>query len=129
MLDHSGVDVVINCLSLKRSSLNCKHTPLLLSVTSPVASQVLPSVFGAAHCCMCLVAESLSFEQAAKLLSKTGSTAFPGEGNAIAYASQDASGEPRNPACLLICYILKRGIGDRVSGNFDASRPAFFPMV
>ncbi|KAK9836284.1 hypothetical protein WJX81_001895 [Elliptochloris bilobata] len=36
--------------------------------------------------------DKLSFEEAAKLLSKTGSTQFPGEGNAIAYAAQDATG-------------------------------------
>ncbi len=53
---------------------------------------------------MGLVAD-LSFEQAAKLLSKTGSTAFPGEGNAIAYASQDASGEPRQ-----FCLFAKLAI-------------------
>lgn len=49
---------------------------------------------------VCLAADVLSFEQAAKLLSKTGSTAFPGEGNAIAYASRNASGEPK---ILVVC--------------------------
>jgi len=38
------------------------------------------------------VADTLSFEKAAKLLSKTGSTDFPGTGNAVGYAARDDSG-------------------------------------
>ena len=48
---------------------------------------------GSADSVVCLVEDSLSFEQAAKLLSKTGSTDFPGTGDVIGYAAKDNSGE------------------------------------
>ena len=36
-------------------------------------------------------ADTLEFAEAARILSKSGSTQFPGDGNAIAYAVQDST--------------------------------------
>ena len=54
-----------------------------------------------ADCVVCLFEDSLSFEEAAKLLSKTGSTNFPGTGDAIGYAAKDASGKLLSLACIV----------------------------
>lgn len=59
------------------------------------------------HCVVRVCAGSLTFEQAAKLLSKTGSTAFPGAGNSFGYAAQDASGEPTSPCPALLCIAQR----------------------
>ena len=49
------------------------------------------------------IPDKLSFAEAAKLLSKTSSTEFPGDGNAFGYAARDSSGKPRTLSALLGC--------------------------
>ena len=43
------------------------------------------------HQSFACLADALEFPEAARMLSKSGSTQFPGEGNAIAYAVQDST--------------------------------------
>jgi len=47
------------------------------------------------------VADTLSFEKAAKLLSKTGSTDFPGTGNAVGYAADDSGAQLPTMCCCI----------------------------
>jgi hypothetical protein len=52
------------------------------------------------------VADTLSFEKAAKLLSKTGSTDFPGTGNAVGYAARDDSGAQLPAMCNSVRVLV-----------------------
>ena len=51
--------------------------------------------------CLC-DSDTLEFAEAARMLSKSGSTQFPGEGNAIAYAVQDSESAP-NLGQIMLC--------------------------
>lgn len=67
-------------------ALRCILTKCFVHLRTFVSAHI--QVYEAFAC----AAETLKFAEAAKKLSKSGTTQFPGEGNAIAYAVQDSTG-------------------------------------